>query len=108
MSQNKEAMTKLAKRVVEGYEEVHNKNYARAQQLLEPLVPMLHSETKPNIKLLAYSAIAQIGAKDVDHFLQTYEMIKLQKPSTSQEKALIKRVDELFETLMETMNEDKK
>lgn len=106
MPQNKDAMTKLAKRVVEGYEEVHNKNYERAQQLLEPLVPMLHSETKPNIKLLAYSAIAQIGAKDIDHFLQTYEVIKLQEPETEQEKALVQRVEEMFETLMESMNED--
>lgn len=104
--QNKEAMTKLAKRVVEGYEEVHQKNYARAQQLLEPLVPMLHSETKPNIKLLAYSAIAQIGNKDVDHFLQTYEILKQQEPKTEQEETLVKRVDEMFETLMETL-EDK-
>ncbi|TVP86427.1 MAG: hypothetical protein EA344_03605 [Alkalicoccus sp.] len=106
MSQNKQAMNKLAQRVISGYEAVHAKDYAKAKQLLDPLVPMLHSETKPNIKLLSYSAIAQLGTKDVENFLETCEELKKYEPADDQEAALVQRVDDMFVMLMDTLNEE--
>jgi hypothetical protein len=106
LSQNKQAMNKMAQRVINGYEAVHNKDYAKAKQLLEPLVPMLHSESKPNIKLLSYTAIAQIGTKDIETFLETCEELKKFEPADAREEALVQRVDEMFVVLMDTLNED--
>ncbi|MFC4735328.1 hypothetical protein ACFO4L_01905 [Bacillus daqingensis] len=106
MAENRQAMEKLARRVTDGYEAVHEKNYARARQLLEPLVPMLHNESKPNVKLLAYTAIAQIGDRQVEAFLETYEQLKAQTPGDEREQALVTRVDDMFTVLMESVAEE--
>ncbi|WP_246238155.1 hypothetical protein [Alkalicoccus luteus] len=106
MAENRQAMEKLARRVTDGYEAVHEKKYSRARQLLEPLVPMLHSESKPNVKLLAYTAIAQIGDRQVEPFLETYEELKAQTPEDEREQALVTRVDEMFTVLMESVAEE--
>ncbi|CAM3829235.1 hypothetical protein [Alkalicoccus chagannorensis] len=106
MSGNEKAVNKLAQRVLDGYEAVHQKEYSRARQLLEPMVPMLHTENKPNAKLLCYTAIAQIGDKDAEAFLSTMEHLKPLTPKDNQEKKLIERVDEMFQELMETLEDD--
>lgn len=98
------AIKKLADRIVKGYEMIHQKNYQEAKELLEPLVPLFHQEDKPNVTLLCYVSIAQIGTKDIDAFLKTYEELKKQSPKTKKEEALITRVDEMFHELMETIN----
>ncbi|QKS71778.1 hypothetical protein FLK61_34455 [Paenalkalicoccus suaedae] len=100
-----QAMQQLAKRVVKGYKEVHNKNYSEARKYLEPLVSMLHSETKPNVKLLSYTAIAQIGDRDIEGFLATYEELKRFDAETEEQVKLKERVDEMFTELMTVLQD---
>ncbi|SER94628.1 hypothetical protein [Salipaludibacillus aurantiacus] len=104
--QQSKAVKKMADRIVKGYEAVHSKNYQEAKELLEPLVPLFHQEEKPNVTLLCYTSIAQLGSKDIDSFLQTYEELKNYTPSKKGEKDLVKRVDEMFEELMHAINLD--
>jgi len=98
------AIRKMADRIVKGYEAIHEKNYQEAKELLEPLVPLFHQEEKPNVSLLAYVSIAQIATKDIEPFLKTYEELKKFDCKTDKESALVKRVDEMFEELMRTLD----
>lgn len=100
------AMRKFAERMKAGYQAVHQRNYQEALENLEPLVSLFHQEDKPNIKLLCYVAIAQIGAKKTERFLETCEELSKYPPSTEQEIALKQRVDEMFDELMSLLNED--
>ncbi|UTR15370.1 hypothetical protein MM221_01895 [Salipaludibacillus sp. LMS25] len=106
MSEHKQskAIRKMADRIVKGYQAVHEKNYQEAKELLEPLLPLFHHEEKPNITLLSYTCIAQIGSKDIDAFLKSYEELKTFKPVTEKETALVQRVDDMFEELMSAIN----
>ncbi|UCZ51971.1 hypothetical protein LGQ02_14065 [Bacillus shivajii] len=105
MSERPKALEKMAKRVIEGYEAVHEKKYDKARETLEPIKPFLHQEEQPNVKFLSYLAIAQIGSKAIDDFLKTYEELQTFKGKNDQEEKLKARVDEMFVELMEAMNE---
>ncbi|MDQ0255419.1 aspartate-semialdehyde dehydrogenase [Evansella vedderi] len=100
MTQDNKAINKMAQRVIEGYEAVHNKDFQRAKQLLEPISPLLHQEDKPNITFLCYLAISQIGSKDIDPFLDTYEELQKYEIKNNKEQALKDRVEEMFHELM--------
>lgn len=104
--EQEKAMRKFAERMTAGYQAVHQRDYQEAIESLEPLVPLFHQEDNPNLKLLCYVAIAQIGAKKTERFLETCEELAKYPPSTEQEKALKKRVDEMFDELMNLLNED--
>ncbi|ADU31175.1 hypothetical protein [Evansella cellulosilytica] len=104
MPQNK-AIKKMADRVVEGYEAIHQKNYGRAKQLLEPLRELLHQEDRPNITFLSYLAIAQIGTKDIENFLETFEELEKYDAKNVKEEKLKTRVAELFQELMESLGD---
>ncbi|WP_257009878.1 hypothetical protein [Evansella halocellulosilytica] len=105
MAERPKALEKMAKRVIEGYEAVHNKQYDEARETLEPILPFLHQEERPNVKFLSYLAIAQIGSKKIDEFLQTYEELQKFNGKNEKEERLKSRVDELFVELMESLNE---
>lgn len=106
MNQGQEkAMRKFAERMLKGYEAVHERDYQEALENLEPLVPLFHQEEKPNIKLLSYVAMAQLGARKVDEFLSTCEELAKYEPNTKQEEQLKKRVDEMFDELMQVLND---
>ncbi|WP_181186285.1 hypothetical protein [Alkalicoccus urumqiensis] len=107
MSQEK-AMNKMAGRVLDGYSSVKEGEFSKARQLLEPMVPMLHREEKPNIQLLSYTAIAQIGDKDVEAFLNTCETLRPLTPQTKKEEALKQRVDDMFVELMDVLNQEER
>ncbi|MDG5789154.1 hypothetical protein QA612_16980 [Evansella sp. AB-P1] len=105
MKEENKAIEKMAKRVLDGYEAIHNKDFQKGKQLLEPLRSLLHQDDRPNVTFLAYLAISQIGSKDVDNFLNTYEELKRNKPKNDKEKALQTRVDEMFHELMEALKD---
>lgn len=106
MNQDQEkAMRKFAERMVKGYEAVHERDYQEALENLEPLVPLFHQEDKPNVKLLSYVAMAQLGAKKVDEFLSTCEELSKHEPKTKQEEQLKNRVDDMFDELMQVLND---
>ncbi|GEL06769.1 hypothetical protein [Salisediminibacterium halotolerans] len=104
--QQNEAMKKMANRMIKGFNAVHDRDYEKGKEELEPLMPMFHSEDSPNVKLLAYISIAQLGTKDIDAFLATYEELNKFDPEKEEDKKLKKRVDEMFETLMESLNDE--
>lgn len=104
--QQNPAMKKMADRMVNGYKAVHNREYEKGKEELEPLMPMFHSEDNPNVKLLAYVSIAQLGTKDIDAFLSTYEELNKCTPNKVEEQKLKQRVDDMFDTLMESLNDE--
>ncbi|SDZ01269.1 hypothetical protein SAMN05421736_10578 [Evansella caseinilytica] len=106
MTAQNEAVKKMAQRVIRGYEMIHEKNYLKAKQLLEPIAPFLHQEDRPNITFLAYLAIGQIGSKDMDGFLQTYEELQKYKPGTKAETKLKNRVDDMFSEMLQSLADD--
>lgn len=106
MSDQRKAVEKMANRVLRGYAAVHEKNYDKAKQLLQPLKDFMHAEDRPNVAFLAYLTIAQIGSKDIDNFLLTYEELQKFPPKNEKEEQLKKRVDDLFFELMEVLNLD--
>ncbi|WP_078595293.1 hypothetical protein [Evansella clarkii] len=106
MPEKNKAVQKMAQRVLEGYDAVHKREYQNAKKLLEPLRNFLHQETKPNVIFLSYLAIAQIGSKDVDEFLNTYEELQKFEPKNEKEAAIKKRVDEMFEELMSSIEKN--
>lgn len=108
MTSNNKAINKMAQRVLEGYEAIHRKDYSRAKQLLEPISPLLHQEDKPNITFLCYLAIAQIGMKDIEAFLTTYEEIQKHGAKNNKEQALKDRVEEMFHELMRSFQQSDK
>ncbi|MBU9713256.1 hypothetical protein [Evansella tamaricis] len=102
MEKNK-GIQKMAERVVEGYNAIHDKDYQKGKKLLEPLAPLLHQAERPNVTFLCYLSIALIGSKDIDAFLSTYEELQRHKPNNKKELALKDRVDEMFHELMESL-----
>ena len=105
MAEKNKAVEKLAKRVLQGYEAVGNKDYTKAKQLLEPIRSFFHQEDRPNLTFLAYLAIAKIGSKDIEGFLSTYDELEKIAPKNKKEEKLKVREDELFNELMEAMND---
>ncbi|MCD8510198.1 MAG: hypothetical protein LRY73_10220 [Bacillus sp. (in: Bacteria)] len=95
----------MAERVLEGYDAVHNKNFGRGKQLLEPIAPLIHQEERPNLTFLCYLAMAQIGSQDIEQFLTTFEEIQKYDPKNSKEKALKDRVEEMFTEVVNTLGE---
>lgn len=108
MSNKNKAVEKMAKRIVNGYHAVHEKNYVLAKQLLEPLKDIMHTTERPNLSFLAYLTMAQIGSKDIDNFLLTYEEMQNFSPKNEKERQLKARVDELFIELMEAVSMEEK
>src|SRR5690554_222823 len=104
MTDKNKAVEKMAQRVLNGYEAVHDKNYSKAKQLLEPLSSFMHREDRPNLTFIAYLALAQIGSKDIEGFLSSYEELQRLLPKNDKEEQLKVRVDELFNELMDAMN----
>lgn len=105
METNNKGIKKMADRVLEGYEAVHQKKYARGKQLLEPIAPLIHQEERPNVTFLCYLAIAQIGSKDLEQFLTTFEEIQKYDGKNDKEKALKYRVEEMFHEMMKTLGD---
>ncbi|MBU9721804.1 MULTISPECIES: hypothetical protein [Bacillaceae] len=105
MSNNK-AIQKMADRVVEGYNAIHDKDYQKAKKLLDPIAPLFHQEDRPNVTFLSYLAIAQVGSKDIDSFLQTYEELQKHEPKNNKEQSLKKRVEEMFQELMNSIQDN--
>ncbi|MFA9555829.1 hypothetical protein ACERII_00780 [Evansella sp. AB-rgal1] len=106
MAEQNKAIHKMAQRVMDGYEAVHNKQYDKGKQLLEPLLSFLHQEEKPNVTLLCYVAISQIGSKDIDNFLKTFEELQKHEPKNNKEAALKERVEKMFEELMGSLSDN--
>ncbi|WP_096435753.1 hypothetical protein [Alteribacter populi] len=103
MAEQNKALKSMADRVVNGYKAVHRKEFQEAIELLEPLKPMLHQPEKPNVTFLVHLSMAQIGTKDIEGFLSTYEELQGYEPKNDEEKKLKERVDGAFEELMKTM-----
>ena len=107
MAEKNKAVEKMAQRVLEGYDSIHNRDYHKGKKMLEPLKVFMHREERPNVTFLSYLAIAQIGCKDVENFLETYEELQKNPPANKKEEDIKTRVDEMFQELMETLNDKK-
>ncbi|UTR05030.1 hypothetical protein MM326_13015 [Alkalihalobacillus sp. LMS6] len=98
-------LTTFMKPVQEGIGYIKDGHYEQGLEKMKPFIKMMEEAKTLPIQIFYYYAVAQFKSGDVEGFMSTYELMKMQEAANGAEEKMKADLDAWFEALLNGLNE---